>query len=401
MVPLVGGFITQHVQAIVGLLGFSFGVWKWWRFHDRVLHKRLREYLGQQDRRLTDARSYIVEALHKPGAERKFVEPLFSIRPLRRVLRRRNWTSLLGLTRLETSTERQLDKALRQLDHRLEAADRQFRTLRLQQASAHFLKGAIASARAGHSRTDAISHLMDRRALDSFRAALQVPGHEADLELLEFEAQQLMRLGYLDDASSRLQRLLDHLTSIQDSKKRDLLHARINRQRALIAQARAFGLFRAGVASGPGAMSAHQLLCQSNAEDTAIKLRLRYGPYEDWEALEQADLHYLCAFVCWNRGFKAQADSHLHAAESEYHRILNGRDSRNWLLSQANRRLRAAASKGLERVAEARKSPAIYDEAWLLPPLEPIERPAADKSQGRSEKAVEQASQKSDIDNVG
>ncbi len=372
LVPWIGELFTQHVQAIIGLLGFSFGVWKWWRFHDRVLHKRLREYLGQQDRRLTEARSYTVEALHRPGVERKFAEPLFSIRPLRGVLRRKNWTALLGLTKLETSVERQLDKALRQLDNRLDAADRQLRTLRLQQASAHFLKGAIASARAGHASSEGTARRLDLRSLDSFRAALQVPGHEADMEILEFEARQLLRLGYLTDADIRFQALLEPVFSIQEQRKRDLFHAMIKQQRALIAQARA---------NAQGSATAYQMLCQNNATDTAIKLRGGHAPFQDWEAIDQADLHYLSAFVCNKRGFTGQEATQLQSADSEYRRVLNGRSSRNWLLSPANRRLRTAALKGLERVADAKKSPATYDETWLLPPSQPLERPATDKGQ--------------------
>src|SRR5262245_20345063 len=62
--------IVGNLQAISGLAGFSFGNWKWWYFRERVLHKRLKQYLQHQDARLLNARSYVLEALYKPTAAR-------------------------------------------------------------------------------------------------------------------------------------------------------------------------------------------------------------------------------------------------------------------------------------------------------------------------------------------
>lgn len=386
LVPFLGDFITQHAQAIIGLLGFSFGIWKWWRFHDSVLHKRLREYLNLHDRHLADARTYVVEALHKPGEDRRFAEPIFSVKPLRKVLRRRNWSSLLALSKIETSAERQLDKALRQLDNRLKAADQQLQTLRLQQGSAHYLKGAISSARAGHTRSPEFARHFDYRALDAFRAALQVPGYEADIEMLEFEARQLMRLGYLSAADTKLRQLESSVVSVNDPRRRDLLLARVKLHRALIVQAQG---------QGQGRLVAHQLLCQNNAPATAVKLREAYAPYNGWEALDQADLHYISAYVCSRLGYHVQEASHLGLAETEYRRVASSLEKK-WLLSKTQRLLKATATSGNNRVIEARKSPAIYDEKWLLPALEPIERPAANERSTSGNEAVEQTTQKAE-----
>jgi hypothetical protein len=123
--PWVEDRILGNLQAIIGLAGFSFGLWKWWYFRERVLHKRLKEYLNHQDARLLHARSYVLEALYRPGAVRRFAEPLFAVRPLRRVLRRTGWSSLLLVTRLETAADHLLNKALRRLEGRLEAAETQ------------------------------------------------------------------------------------------------------------------------------------------------------------------------------------------------------------------------------------------------------------------------------------
>lgn len=399
LIPWLGEFITHHAQAIIGLLGFSFGVWKWWRFHDRVLHKRLRAYLRLQDERLGDARRYIADALHRPGAERRFAEPLFTVRPLRKVLSRKNWEPLLRMTKLETSVDRQLDKALRTLGNRLEAAEGQLRTLRHQQASAYFLKGAIASARAGEGLPAPIARQIDYKSLDAFRAALHVPGHEADVEMLEYEARQLLRLGYLREADERLQSLDTLLAALTDPKARDLGRARARRLRALIMQALAIAN-RADRESKGGSLVANGLLVGESTSIGALALRAPYGPFQGWDGVEQGDLHYTAAFVCRNLGHVVKEREQLALAETEYRRVFAAQARRPMFGRAEVARLKAVSKRGLERVILARGvggREVCYDEAWLLPPLEPLERPAGGKGDGGSDQPVQQAAQQSHV----
>ena len=95
-VPWLEGRVRENIQAIIGLAGFSFGVWKWWYFREKVLHQRLKEYLRDQDERLRHARSDALQALHRPGTTRSFAEPLFAVGPLRKILRRRGWERWTG-----------------------------------------------------------------------------------------------------------------------------------------------------------------------------------------------------------------------------------------------------------------------------------------------------------------
>src|SRR3954464_4154732 len=63
-----------HGEKLFGLAGFSFGVWRWWYHRESVLHKRLQDYLAEQDRRLHHARAYVLDALFRPGPKRQFAE---------------------------------------------------------------------------------------------------------------------------------------------------------------------------------------------------------------------------------------------------------------------------------------------------------------------------------------
>jgi len=391
--PWIEDHLVSNLQAIVGLAGFSFGLWKWWYFRERVLHKRLKEYLQHQDERLLHARSYVLEALYKPGPARNFAEPLFAVRPLRRVMRRRGWSSILFATKLETGVDHLLNKALRHLDGRLDAAEKQIGALRRQQASAHFLKGAIASARVDAFPSVAGATKFDYRALDAFRAALQVPGHNADIELIEYEAHQLRKLGYLDDADQRYEFLEERAASITDPRARDFLLARAKRWRATIAQAEAIQRSQANQ-GGRGSAIADALV---RLADGSIPLRTRYTPFQNWECLEQGDLHYFSAFVCSNLGFNVRAGLQLGLAETEYRRIRNDYSGGKWRLAAAHRRLRDAANAGLLRVQHARDG-GEYDEKWLLPPSQPLERPASEISGRGREQTVEETAEKHNIE---
>jgi hypothetical protein len=387
MWPWIEERVLANLQAIVGLAGFSFGLWKWWYFRERVLHKRLKEYLQYQDERLLHARSYVLEALYRPSTARNFAEPLFAVRPLRRVLRRRGWNSLLLATKLETGADHLLNKALRHIDSRLDAAEKQMGALRQQQASAHFLKGAISSARVDAAPSGANSTKFDYRALDAFRAALQVSGHDADVELLEYEAHQLRRLGYLNDADRRYASLEVRATSITGPQERDLFLARVKRWRSVIAQAQAVENYLADLQPTKGSLNAYNLVHGSDGAMSSLNLRSRYAPFQDWNALEQADIHYLAAYICHNSEYSGREADQLGLAETEYRRILDQASRSRWLQGSSGRRLRKAAEAGLVRVQQARTQKA-YDEKWLLPPSQPLERPTSQISGGSGQQTV-------------
>jgi hypothetical protein len=220
----------------------------------------------------------------------------------------------------------------------------------------------------------------DYRSLDAFRAALHVRGHEGDIELLEYEAHQLRKLGYLDDADRRYASLEERAGRISGTKDRDLFLARIKRWRGVIAQARAVENCAAGLQNTKGSLNAYNLVRGANGATSSLNLRSRYAPFQDWDALEEADIHYLAGYICHNSDFRPLESDELGLAETEYRRILQQASRPQWLLKSNGRRLRKAAEAGLLRVQQARTQ--IYDEKWLLPPSQPVERPAADISGG-------------------
>lgn len=385
--PWIRETFVENIQAIIGVLGFSFGVWRWWYFREKVLHKRLKKYLREQDQRLTDAQSYVVDALYRPGGKRFYAEPLFAVSPLRRVLRRKNWESVLNVKSIETGAERLLDKALRRIESRLEAADQQLRSYRKQQASAHILKGAIASARAPNKRFVASRTQLDTIALNEFRTALQVAGHERDARTKLFEAKQLRKLGYVNEAEEAF-RIVEEFADADpelDQKSRDFIVAESKQGRASIQQAWSIARCQQQAQGTPAAPIANQLATGARGR------RSQHAPFHNWDAIEQGDLHYLAAFIHNRRGAINLEPQQLDKAATEYHRVVNSIPRSRRLASASARRLFDAASAGLDRVGRARSGE--YDESWLLPPLvEQSQQEATTVGETSSQKTVEETS---------
>jgi hypothetical protein len=384
-------FVMAHAEKIFGLAGFSFGVWRWWYYRESVPHKRLQEYLAEQERRLHQARAYVLEAILRPGPKRRFAEPLFAVKPLRTLLRRKGWRLLFGVRRIELGADRLLRRALRKIEAQLETVQTTLMNLHDQRASAHILRGAISSARAGSSNTRPRSTQLDKMALDDFRFALQVPG-EHQVEAKEYEAHQLRRLGNLRDAEGAYKDLDALANRMLAGTARDLIRARARRWLASIAQAHACEEFRRGLKPTPGSKYANRLMTgQRNASDNgdddnridatgALPLREPHGrPFQNRDANEQGDMHYLSAFIYRNLGFTRREGKQLDAAETSYRSVLNQTPTSRWFVGGSTKRLRAAAQAGLDRVNDAR-SQLKYDTAWLLPPSNEPQQPAANVS---------------------
>ena len=96
---VVAEYFKTYGQTIVGLLGFTFGVWRWWLYHERVLHKRLDEYIGARDARLRDVRDKALGAIQRPAPGQALVAPSFVNADLKAVLRESRWTTALSRLR--------------------------------------------------------------------------------------------------------------------------------------------------------------------------------------------------------------------------------------------------------------------------------------------------------------
>ena len=110
---VIFALLKEHGEKLIALAGFVFGVWRWWKYREHILHKRLEEYLKESDKRLRNGQDDVLAALYRPGPSRAFLDPLFIPSELRSVLRERDWDKRSIAATVERSADIQLSKAVK------------------------------------------------------------------------------------------------------------------------------------------------------------------------------------------------------------------------------------------------------------------------------------------------
>lgn len=353
-------FLKEHIDKLIALGISSFGVYKWWRYREQILHQRLSEYLSESDRRLADGQAYVLQALQRPGPGQPFKLPLFSEKALQSVLREQNWDRTPVAASILSSADWQLAGAMESIERKIITAERTITSLRQQMATVHVLTGAIASASAKRSAENIST--FNTRALFSFKSALQVPGHEQDLATLELEAHQLRKLQMYPQALIAYQQLELLAVAIPSQRARDLFIARTKRFRAEILQAQTSSVQANGVRVFLGAGGANALV-SARVQGSAIDMRSRLKPFQDWELLEEGDLQYLAAFIAHNLTFNPMRNDRLNDAETAY-RAIRSAKTRFWNRRSRNQLLKRA-EEGLARIALAQQPNPVFDWRWI------------------------------------
>jgi hypothetical protein len=352
-----GGFFSKHGEKIVAALSFSFGAWRWWIYRERVLHKRLEEYIRESDERLGPTTSRMLEAILRPGRAVALPQPAYALE-LNDVLEGLGWRRFFGISPIGWQAERQLKRALKGVRLRERTVATAARSLQKQRAEVHMLRGALAVSKARSTSDDTLSGGRDGHALREFQRALQIDTHRRDAEAKECEAFQFLRLGQLDHALAAYEEMADFALAINDARKRDLLIARSKRYRAQLLQIRAPGGAAAALAligAGPAAQPT-----------SALRLRARHAPYVLWDAIEQAEVHFVAAYIAHRLGAGIIEPTQLALAHSQYSDVLAKAPRRLMFVRRSTRALRAEAMAGLERVTFGKIG--NYDGHWLGEP---------------------------------
>lgn len=362
---LIAQILENHGQAIVGLLGLSFGFLKWWRYREQILHKRLDEYLKESDFRLKEGERYVLDALQRPGPSTRISLPLFADRGLRSVLRERNWDRTTTALNVESSADWQLTEAIGKIQRQIQTAENNIRSLKQQFATAHILKGAIASSVAERSPHRAADR--NNVALNAFRTALQVKGYQADHVAKELEAHQLRKMGHADYAMAAYEDLERLAKSIEDEREQAIIVARAKRYRAEIIQAAAAQLDDKGVLQFAGRTTASDLV-SNRTPNSALDIRAAHLPYIGWDLVEEGEMNYVGAFLSHNLKRSKIERDHLDDAETAYRTVLTSTPQRRLWEPFAVRRIKREAKKGLGRVVLAREG--VYATEWLVLPTD-------------------------------
>lgn len=344
----VAQLLKDYGQTIVGAVGLTFGIWRWWIYREAILHKRLASYIGDRDRRLKGAREQVLEKLQRPAPGLAFNAPAFIDKELRAVLRERNWDrTALALT-VESSADWQLSKAIGRIRDKLLTAESEAACLRQELCTAFSIRGAIAASRSSLQSTVE----RDISALAHFRGALHLRGHEADLPLLELEAHQLRKLGYVADAVDAYKKIDIYSETLDDPRRRCLVRARSRR-------------YLAEIESTTSRSNAYKMMIAplegNQFSPGPIALYQSCTPLTDWELTEKGDMHYFVAYLATLLQFPNAPANQLNEANNAYEEVLRKFERRHWF---KRRRARNRAAEGKARVLLAQQTNQ-YDVAWL------------------------------------
>ncbi|MBY0225629.1 MAG: hypothetical protein K2Q28_07480 [Hyphomicrobium sp.] len=251
-----------------------------------------------------------------------------------------------------------MNRAIEKIESRLKAGDDMLSSLRTQLASAHVLRGAIAASTRRTSLQEANSHA----ALMAFRSALQVPGHEQNSKAKEYEAHQLRLMGHFGQALIAYKELERIASGEGDYRSQRLIQARAKRFQAesIVAPTRHVGSDGRTTFTVP--MAAWNLVRRGSGA-SAQDIRLNFAPYQDWDLIEQGDLHYLTAFFANTNSFVVIERQELTNAEVCYEIALRQPLPRQWRRRERSK-LRRAANEGLALVKAAKKGD--YQNHWLV-----------------------------------
>ena len=363
-IGIVSVFLKLHGEKLIALAGASFGAYKWWVYREHILHKRLEEYLSQDKRTLGYSLSNVLASLDRPGKQPIGAISLYSNDQLKSVLRERGWHRKTTVLAVETGAQLQLAKSVNEIQAKLQTGEQNLSALRNQLATAHIVHGAIYSAKA--RRAAVTGTPLNHAALTFYRQALSVPEHENSVLAKELEAHELRKLGDFQAALEAYEELEKIATKSSDYRSQRLLIAKAKRYQALMIQARNSTLLANVERTFHASKNAYKLI--SDAEpDSAISIRANFSPYQDFELLEQGDIHYLAAFISHNNNYTDKELRHLNKADSCY-RGLTSLSPSTWRDRKKSRALQKLGNDGVLRVSGARPEGQAkkYDWRWLL-----------------------------------
>ncbi|MGE3066805.1 MAG: hypothetical protein AB7K67_14545 [Hyphomicrobiaceae bacterium] len=329
-------------QSLFGLIGTTVGIWKWWEAREANLFARFEEMIERSETKLVGARNDLLDVMIRPGPGISIRAPTFIEGTLRRVLRRRRWTTPFSALRPSTAINRDLAKTIVTCDHKVGAHLARLSLFREQIASTRLIMGALAAGRASKSSQLHQRQRLDQQALDCFRAVLAVPGHGEDVAALELIANQLRRLDGAGQSAIDSYDLVAKLLEAQaPSPARNRALARVKRDSALLLYP-----------TTPG--NAQSLLAEASALLTEL------GPPRDRDQLEYAENLYFEGLARLRLGMKMLGPQRLQLAQGNYQALLRSLKVRErglfrWMRREARysghrvKEMRLSAERGLAR----------------------------------------------------
>lgn len=311
VVSLLKGFLNRyaevielvraHFQNLIALAGFSFGIWRWWRYREAALFQRLDDYLGREQNRLHHARAELFESVLRPSiAGRKVEPPVMSMAPLERALRTWGWLPAFGFANSYGAATGRLTAAAVHLQEQRVLREREHLLLNQTFAAAQLLRGALEGAQAVRASEIREKRHAARNAIAHFDDALRLPGNEHDADARELKLYQLILIGESDTAEAVCNDLLQTVRLLPPCRERSIRQARALKCAALIERER-------------GRNGNVNTLCGDALRELSL-----HTPLLSHELLDQAELHDMQACARALLGYTVAAEASREAARTAY-----------------------------------------------------------------------------------
>ncbi|MDX2258956.1 MAG: hypothetical protein NW205_08575 [Hyphomicrobiaceae bacterium] len=371
---LIATLIGSYGQLIVGLLGGSFGLWKYYRYHDQVMHRRLVEYLARSRKNLGEGRLEVLDGLLRPGPINGVTTSLFIPRQLRRVLRETRWHHPVMAVPVRRGAKSDLLAATQLGARQIEISEQRQIGLREQMASAKLMLAALIASEAERALEPTARRGLNEEILAYLQSALSFETFSGRLEAKEMEAHQLRLMRQYEAADRAYEELGEIAREERDPRKRAVVMARSLRYRAEIRQIQRILDYRAGQFATPGTTVACFMVFNPNqaqpSANEALTHRSALGTMHDWDLLEQAEILFVASTLAGlmeytNRAamFRNHANTALVSLQTSYPSLKHWPRERLARLKQEAGKLRSRIRKAENDAAEQRP----IDTSWLLP----------------------------------
>jgi tetratricopeptide (TPR) repeat protein len=329
-------------QTGVALVTGTIAVWNWWEGRERRLFRKFEAMIAHNEAELVKSRDDLLDVMTRPGPGVRIRPPLFVAGALRRVLKRRRWhpSSLLPFPqRLDATLERAMTTSTR----KVAAHQTRLSLFRSEIAAARCIQGALAAGRAAQASELADQQSLDQEALDHFRAAVALSGHNEDVIARELLAHQVVRTyGNSQQAIEAYETLIEILSTREESPGRNNALARAHRYLAI-------------------QIYTDTPLIADGHLQTAIALMMQFGPPRDRDLLDLAETIYLEGLARLRLGATNIGPEQLRLARAYYRGLLRHLEARrtglfHWMRTRKMysghrvRELRQRAEQGEARV---------------------------------------------------
>lgn len=231
--------LAQTLFSVVfGLGGFSFGVWRAWRYRERLLFERLKSFLNDDAAEIEDATQEVFTRIIRPSIATPGLTSFDALWSLTKLRNRRKFTPLLAFAATKTAAQQYLESSADTLE-RTQREFARYHLLALRRAlSARLLCSVIDASTAAETQNTQEKGIHTQLAHEHVRLARRLPDCSYDPKAIEIEINLLLAEERYHEAGTLAQTMIEPRPTVfyednRSSMERALSVGRAHKYQAL------------------------------------------------------------------------------------------------------------------------------------------------------------------------